>query len=237
MIVLATVRKILLINPSLTNCRNFLDWKKCIGYFLNSTQTLYVHLPVGLCLRGNRDLLTPQFHSFWWLWFPLSHIVSVVTNPLHSAALPATAQRHQWGPCDIDGQHRFHRSGSHDGSEGVAGMWLSTSFIPQCTNKQYTPWMAVQSTQCCVFSGNKLIRCHNSVWKWYICWMWVYMYIQDHDVQEDKIMLVSLLMEELGVHSVAYAFPRLKIITTAVDKNLDDLLHIIPGIGEFSWHR
>ncbi len=67
--------------------------------------------------------------------------------------------------------------------------------------------------------------------------MWVYMYIQDHDVQEDKIMLVSLLMEELGVHSVAYAFPRLKIITTAVDKNLDDLLHIIPGIGEFSWHR
>ncbi len=63
------------------------------------------------------------------------------------------------------------------------------------------------------------------------------MYIQDHDVQEDKIVLVSLLMAELGVHSVAYAFPRVKIITTAVDKSLDDLLHVIPGIGEFSWHR
>ncbi|XP_026126114.1 uridine-cytidine kinase-like 1a [Carassius auratus] len=55
----------------------------------------------------------------------------------------------------------------------------------------------------------------------------------DHDVQEDKVLLVSLLMAELGVHSVAYAFPRVKIITTAVDKSLDDLLHVIPGIGDF----
>ncbi|KAK0155627.1 Uridine-cytidine kinase-like 1 [Merluccius polli] len=53
----------------------------------------------------------------------------------------------------------------------------------------------------------------------------------DHEVQEEKIMLVSLLMAELGVHSVAYAFPQVKIITTAVDKGLDDLLHVTPGIG------
>jgi len=38
-------------------------------------------------------------------------------------------------------------------------------------------------------------------------------------------------MAELGVHSVAYAFPQVKIITTAVDKGLDHLLHVIPGIG------
>uniref|UniRef100_A0A4W6E247 Uridine-cytidine kinase n=1 Tax=Lates calcarifer TaxID=8187 RepID=A0A4W6E247_LATCA len=56
--------------------------------------------------------------------------------------------------------------------------------------------------------------------------------LQDHEVQEDKIMLVSLLMAELGVHSVAYAFPKVKIITTAVDKSLDDNLHVIPGIGK-----
>ncbi|TRZ02574.1 hypothetical protein DNTS_018278, partial [Danionella cerebrum] len=55
----------------------------------------------------------------------------------------------------------------------------------------------------------------------------------DHDVQEEQIVLVSLLMAELGVHSVAYAFPRVRIITSAVDKNLDDLLHVIPGIGDF----
>ncbi|XP_057557807.1 uridine-cytidine kinase-like 1 isoform X2 [Hippopotamus amphibius kiboko] len=40
----------------------------------------------------------------------------------------------------------------------------------------------------------------------------------DHDVPEDKIFLLSLLMAEMGVHSVAYAFPRVRIITTAVDK-------------------
>ncbi|XP_029281986.1 uridine-cytidine kinase-like 1a isoform X3 [Cottoperca gobio] len=55
----------------------------------------------------------------------------------------------------------------------------------------------------------------------------------DHEVQEEKIVLVSLLMAELGVHSVAYAFPKVKIITTAVDKSLDDLLHVLPGIGDF----
>uniref|UniRef100_A0A8C9ZA80 uridine/cytidine kinase n=1 Tax=Sander lucioperca TaxID=283035 RepID=A0A8C9ZA80_SANLU len=55
----------------------------------------------------------------------------------------------------------------------------------------------------------------------------------DHEVQEENIALVSLLMAELGVHSVAYAFPKVKIITTAVDKSLDDLLHVIPGIGDF----
>lgn len=56
-------------------------------------------------------------------------------------------------------------------------------------------------------------------------------------MHEDKILLVSLLMAEMGVHSVAYAFPQVKIITTAVDKKVNDLFHIIPGIGEPSWRR
>nr|XP_033818710.1 uridine-cytidine kinase-like 1 isoform X1 [Geotrypetes seraphini]XP_033818711.1 uridine-cytidine kinase-like 1 isoform X1 [Geotrypetes seraphini]XP_033818712.1 uridine-cytidine kinase-like 1 isoform X1 [Geotrypetes seraphini]XP_033818714.1 uridine-cytidine kinase-like 1 isoform X1 [Geotrypetes seraphini]XP_033818715.1 uridine-cytidine kinase-like 1 isoform X1 [Geotrypetes seraphini] len=55
----------------------------------------------------------------------------------------------------------------------------------------------------------------------------------DHDVPEDKIFLLCLLMAEMGVHSVAYAFPQVKIITTAVDKKVNDLFHIIPGIGNF----
>ncbi|KAK1337064.1 LOW QUALITY PROTEIN: hypothetical protein QTO34_001686 [Cnephaeus nilssonii] len=52
-------------------------------------------------------------------------------------------------------------------------------------------------------------------------------------VPEDKIFLLSLLMAEMGVHSVAYAFPRVRIITTAVDKRVNDLFRIIPGIGNF----
>ncbi|XP_013918085.1 PREDICTED: uridine-cytidine kinase-like 1 isoform X2 [Thamnophis sirtalis] len=55
----------------------------------------------------------------------------------------------------------------------------------------------------------------------------------DHDVQEDRIFLLSLLMAEMGVHSVAYAFPRVHIITTAVDKRVNEEFHIIPGIGNF----
>ena len=56
--------------------------------------------------------------------------------------------------------------------------------------------------------------------------------MKDHDVAEDKIFLLSLLMAEMGVHSVAYAFPEVRIITTAVDKEVNDQFHIIPGIGE-----
>uniref|UniRef100_A0A3B3CF58 uridine/cytidine kinase n=1 Tax=Oryzias melastigma TaxID=30732 RepID=A0A3B3CF58_ORYME len=55
----------------------------------------------------------------------------------------------------------------------------------------------------------------------------------DHDVPEDKIFLLSLLMAEMGVHSVAYAFPKVRIITTAVDKEVNDQFHIIPGIDSY----
>ncbi|XP_013887269.1 uridine-cytidine kinase-like 1 [Austrofundulus limnaeus] len=55
----------------------------------------------------------------------------------------------------------------------------------------------------------------------------------DHDVAEDKIFLLSLLMAEMGVHSVAYAFPKVRIISTAVDKEVNEQFHIIPGIGNF----
>jgi uridine kinase len=70
---------------------------------------------------------------------------------------------------------------------------------------------------------------------WQIPWHWDLScphVAQDHDVPEDKIFLLSLLMAEMGVHSVAYAFPRVRIITTAVDKRVNDLFRIIPGIGE-----
>ncbi|XP_061667680.1 uridine-cytidine kinase-like 1 isoform X3 [Syngnathoides biaculeatus] len=53
----------------------------------------------------------------------------------------------------------------------------------------------------------------------------------DHDAAEEKIFLLSLLMAEMGVHSVAYAFPKVRIIATAVDKEVNGRFHIIPGIG------
>ena len=55
----------------------------------------------------------------------------------------------------------------------------------------------------------------------------------DHDVPEENITLSSLLMAESGVNTVAYAFPKVKIVTTAVDKEVNDKFHILPGIGNF----
>ncbi|CAD5226000.1 unnamed protein product [Bursaphelenchus xylophilus] len=55
----------------------------------------------------------------------------------------------------------------------------------------------------------------------------------DHDVKEENITLLSLLMAETGVHSIAYAFPKVKLVTTAVDNRINELCHIIPGMGNF----
>ncbi|CAF4927010.1 uridine-cytidine kinase-like 1 isoform X1 [Pieris napi] len=55
----------------------------------------------------------------------------------------------------------------------------------------------------------------------------------DHDVPEEHISLVSLLMAEIGVHSIAYAFPRVKIITSALDPEINEKFYVLPGIGNF----
>lgn len=36
---------------------------------------------------------------------------------------------------------------------------------------------------------------------------------------------------KIGTHTIAYAFPKVKIVTTAVDPELNDFFHILPGIG------
>eukprot|EP00092_Neocalanus_flemingeri_P001445 GFUD01001543.1.p1 GENE.GFUD01001543.1~~GFUD01001543.1.p1 ORF type:complete len:545 (+),score=102.52 GFUD01001543.1:118-1752(+) len=55
----------------------------------------------------------------------------------------------------------------------------------------------------------------------------------DHEVPQEKISLVSLLMAEAGVHAIAYAFPSVKIITSAVDPEVNDSFQIVPGMGNF----
>ncbi|MFH4973677.1 hypothetical protein AB6A40_000386 [Gnathostoma spinigerum] len=55
----------------------------------------------------------------------------------------------------------------------------------------------------------------------------------DHDVLEENIILISLLMAESGVHALAYAFPKVRLITAAVDAHLNEHFYVIPGIGNF----
>ena len=51
----------------------------------------------------------------------------------------------------------------------------------------------------------------------------------DHDVPEENIILCSLLMAESGIHSIAYAFPRVVIVTTQADPEVSDRFYILPG--------
>lgn len=55
----------------------------------------------------------------------------------------------------------------------------------------------------------------------------------DHGVKQENILLCSLLMAETGIKTVAYAYPKVKLVTTAVDKQLDENFHIVPGMGNF----
>lgn len=57
--------------------------------------------------------------------------------------------------------------------------------------------------------------------------------ILDHDVPEENIIFISILAAPAGVHSIAYAFPKVNIITTAIDTLVNQNFHIIPGIGNF----
>lgn len=36
-----------------------------------------------------------------------------------------------------------------------------------------------------------------------------------------------------GVHNIAYAFPKVRIVTTAVDPCVNEKFYIVPGIGNF----
>ena len=56
----------------------------------------------------------------------------------------------------------------------------------------------------------------------------------DHDVPEENIFLCSLLMAVSGVHSIAYAFPKVQVVTTQVDPEVSDKFYILPGIGKWN---
>jgi len=55
----------------------------------------------------------------------------------------------------------------------------------------------------------------------------------DHDVPEKNILVVSLLMAASGVHSIAYTFPQVRIVSSAVDPEINEKFFVKPGIGNF----
>lgn len=55
----------------------------------------------------------------------------------------------------------------------------------------------------------------------------------DHDVPEQNILVVSLLMAASGVYSIAYTFPGVRIVSSAVDPEINEKFFVKPGIGNF----
>lgn len=56
----------------------------------------------------------------------------------------------------------------------------------------------------------------------------------DHDVSEENITLVSLLMAVSGVHTIAYAFKNVQMVTSEVDPSINPRFQIEPGFGDFA---
>ncbi|KAI8873731.1 uridine kinase [Ramicandelaber brevisporus] len=57
----------------------------------------------------------------------------------------------------------------------------------------------------------------------------------DHGVGEDRIIFMCLLATQLGIHTIKRAFPKVKIVTSAVDAGLTSgTLMIEPGMGPFA---
>ena len=57
--------------------------------------------------------------------------------------------------------------------------------------------------------------------------------IVDHHVPQEKIIFMSLLASPMGLATIRNAFPNVKVIVSAVDKEVTDNYHIRPGFGNF----
>ena len=53
-------------------------------------------------------------------------------------------------------------------------------------------------------------------------------------VQENKILMLSLIAAPEGIHHLCSAFPRMKVLTSEIDAGLDKNFQVVPGVGEFA---
>ena len=55
----------------------------------------------------------------------------------------------------------------------------------------------------------------------------------ERGVQEDKILFLTLIAAPEGVNRICREFPRLKLITSEIDEQIDHNWRVVPGVGEF----
>jgi len=56
----------------------------------------------------------------------------------------------------------------------------------------------------------------------------------DHGVPEENILFITVIAAPRGLHLLAHSYPKVTIVTSAVDPGLNEHGHIIPGMGNYS---
>ena len=56
----------------------------------------------------------------------------------------------------------------------------------------------------------------------------------DHDVPEEKIVLIVYIAAPQGLHAITNAFPKVKIVVSWIDPTIDDNYELRPGMGNFA---
>jgi uracil phosphoribosyltransferase len=57
--------------------------------------------------------------------------------------------------------------------------------------------------------------------------------LKEYGVKEEKIIFLNLISCSEGIKRVMSEFPKIKIVTVAIDKCLNKKFYIIPGLGDF----
>lgn len=57
--------------------------------------------------------------------------------------------------------------------------------------------------------------------------------LTQHGVPEENIIFVNIVAAPQGIVAMMERFPRISIVTAAVDEGLNEQFYIVPGIGDF----
>ena len=57
--------------------------------------------------------------------------------------------------------------------------------------------------------------------------------LKEHGVEEENITFINLVSCEYGLQKIHSLFPKVKVITAAIDPILNEHKYIVPGLGDF----
>ena len=57
--------------------------------------------------------------------------------------------------------------------------------------------------------------------------------ILDHNVPQENIIFCCLIATKQGISTITRAYPKVKVIASEIDPEINDKFHIIPGFGNF----